>query len=86
MSTADIITGHETRATKLSSQRQRAWVVVLGDFGRSPRMQYHAMSLAEQVRREQPRQPRRNKSRMRSKLSGIHALISCAAPALRPLA
>ena len=27
-----------------------AWVVVLGEFGRSPRMQYHALSLAEQVR------------------------------------
>lgn len=25
------------------------WVVVLGDFGRSPRMQYHALSLAQQV-------------------------------------
>jgi len=25
------------------------WVVVLGDFGRSPRMQFHALSLAEQV-------------------------------------
>ncbi|KAA6426965.1 MAG: glycosyltransferase domain-containing protein [Trebouxia sp. A1-2] len=25
------------------------WVVVLGDFGRSPRMQYHAISLSEQV-------------------------------------
>lgn len=32
------------------SRRGRAWVVVLGDFGRSPRMQYHALSLAEQVR------------------------------------
>ena len=29
---------------------KRAWVVVLGDFGRSPRMQYHTLSLAEQVR------------------------------------
>ena len=25
------------------------WVVVLGDVGRSPRMQYHAVSLSEQV-------------------------------------
>ncbi|KAL0029779.1 hypothetical protein WJX79_009975 [Trebouxia sp. C0005] len=25
------------------------WVVVLGDFGRSPRMQYHAISLSEQA-------------------------------------
>ena len=25
------------------------WVIVLGDFGRSPRMQFHALSLAEQV-------------------------------------
>lgn len=28
----------------------RAAVVVLGDIGRSPRMQYHALSLAHQVR------------------------------------
>ena len=28
---------------------KRVWVVVLGDFGRSPRMQYHALSLATQV-------------------------------------
>lgn len=27
----------------------RACVVVLGDLGRSPRMQYHALSLARQV-------------------------------------
>ncbi len=26
-----------------------AWVVVLGDFGRSPRMQNHACSLSRQV-------------------------------------
>lgn len=26
---------------------QRVWVVVLGDFGRSPRMQYHALSLCQ---------------------------------------
>ena len=30
------------------SQRKRAWVVVLGDVGRSPRMQYHALSLCQQ--------------------------------------
>jgi beta-1,4-mannosyltransferase len=30
--------------------RGRVWVVVLGDFGRSPRMQYHTLSLASQVR------------------------------------
>jgi beta-1,4-mannosyltransferase len=29
--------------------RQRVQVVVLGDFGRSPRMQYHALSLADQA-------------------------------------
>ena len=29
--------------------RPCVWVVVLGDFGRSPRMQYHALSLADQV-------------------------------------
>lgn len=29
--------------------RRRAAVVVLGDLGRSPRMQYHALSLANQV-------------------------------------
>eukprot|EP00884_Botryococcus_braunii_P002445 jgi/Botrbrau1/12200/Bobra.0186s0105.1 len=27
----------------------RVWVVVLGDFGRSPRMQYHTLSLARQA-------------------------------------
>jgi urease alpha subunit len=27
------------------SQRGVLWVVVLGDFGRSPRMQYHCLSL-----------------------------------------
>jgi len=27
----------------------RAQVVVMGDFGRSPRMQYHALSLAQQA-------------------------------------
>lgn len=31
------------------AKRGRATVVVLGDLGRSPRMQYHALSLAEQV-------------------------------------
>ena len=30
--------------------RGRVQVVVLGDFGRSPRMQYHALSLAKQAR------------------------------------
>lgn len=30
-------------------KRGRACVVVLGDLGRSPRMQYHALSLARQV-------------------------------------
>ncbi|XP_054815088.1 UDP-glycosyltransferase TURAN isoform X1 [Prosopis cineraria] len=33
-------------------RRGRACVVVLGDVGRSPRMQYHALSLANQVRLE----------------------------------
>ncbi|KAL6546199.1 hypothetical protein OROMI_021920 [Orobanche minor] len=32
-----------------TSHRGRAAVVVLGDFGRSPRMQYHALSLANQA-------------------------------------
>lgn len=27
----------------------RAWVVVLGDVGRSPRMQYHTLSLCKTV-------------------------------------
>lgn len=31
-------------------KRGRACVVVLGDIGRSPRMQYHSLSLARQVR------------------------------------
>ena len=30
-------------------RKGRVWVVVLGDFGRSPRMQNHALSLAQQV-------------------------------------
>jgi beta-1,4-mannosyltransferase len=30
-------------------RRGKACVVVLGDIGRSPRMQYHALSLANQV-------------------------------------
>jgi hypothetical protein len=30
-------------------RRRRVQVVVLGDFGRSPRMQYHALSLASQA-------------------------------------
>lgn len=30
-------------------RRNRVCVVVLGDIGRSPRMQYHALSLARQV-------------------------------------
>jgi beta-1,4-mannosyltransferase len=30
-------------------KRGRACVVVLGDLGRSPRMQYHALSLARQA-------------------------------------
>ncbi len=29
--------------------RRRVWVVVLGDFGRSPRMQYHTQSLCKAV-------------------------------------
>ena len=36
------------RATAPARAR-RAQVVVLGDFGRSPRMQYHALSLADQA-------------------------------------
>ncbi|KAG9155386.1 hypothetical protein Leryth_017914 [Lithospermum erythrorhizon] len=34
---------------KMKLLRNRAAVVVLGDFGRSPRMQYHALSLARQA-------------------------------------
>lgn len=33
----------------MRGKRGRACVVVLGDLGRSPRMQYHALSLARQV-------------------------------------
>ena len=33
----------------MARPRKRVWVVVLGDFGRSPRMQYHTMSLDTQV-------------------------------------
>lgn len=32
----------------------RAWVVVLGDVGRSPRMQYHTSSLCKTVRGKKP--------------------------------
>ncbi len=35
---------------KMIGKRGRAAVVVMGDLGRSPRMQYHALSLARQVR------------------------------------
>ena len=31
---------------------RRAWVMVLGDVGRSPRMQYHTSSLCKTVRQE----------------------------------
>ncbi len=34
---------------KRGMRKGRVWVVVLGDFGRSPRMQNHALSLAQQV-------------------------------------
>ncbi|PIA24716.1 hypothetical protein AQUCO_71800001v1, partial [Aquilegia coerulea] len=37
---------------KKMGRRNRAAVVVLGDFGRSPRMQYHALSLARQANLE----------------------------------
>ncbi|PIA29391.1 hypothetical protein AQUCO_06000040v1 [Aquilegia coerulea] len=37
---------------KMMSKRNRAAVVVLGDLGRSPRMQYHALSLARQANLE----------------------------------
>jgi len=44
------VTGREMADTHSGSPgRPRAAVVVLGDVGRSPRMQYHALSLAEQV-------------------------------------
>ncbi|CAI0420467.1 unnamed protein product [Linum tenue] len=36
----------------MSNKRGRACVVVLGDIGRSPRMQYHALSLANQANLE----------------------------------
>jgi hypothetical protein len=38
-----------TGEVSLMEKRGRAAVVVLGDIGRSPRMQYHALSLAKQV-------------------------------------
>lgn len=34
----------------MGGRRDTAWVVVLGDFGRSPRMQYHAISLLQTTR------------------------------------
>ena len=38
-----------TTNTSNKKQRKKATVVVLGDFGRSPRMQYHALSLLTQA-------------------------------------
>ena len=32
----------------MMSSKRRACVVVLGDIGRSPRMQYHALSLTKE--------------------------------------
>ena len=39
---------HRQVARQKAAPRGRVAVVVLGDFGRSPRMQYHALSLADQ--------------------------------------
>ena len=39
-----------TAMAEATERRKRAAVVVLGDIGRSPRMQYHSLSLANQVR------------------------------------
>ena len=36
------------------SKRTCVWVIVLGDLGRSPRMQYHALSLCNTVRIREP--------------------------------
>ncbi|XP_062169900.1 UDP-glycosyltransferase TURAN isoform X1 [Alnus glutinosa] len=41
--------GKKGEEEKKIGRRGRACVVVLGDLGRSPRMQYHALSLARQV-------------------------------------
>jgi hypothetical protein len=41
--------GQKGEEEKKIKRRGRACVVVLGDLGRSPRMQYHALSLARQV-------------------------------------
>ncbi|CAN6285476.1 unnamed protein product [Urochloa humidicola] len=38
-----------TATTMAAGRRKRAAVVVLGDIGRSPRMQYHSLSLANQA-------------------------------------
>ena len=38
-----------TGQSKAGHGRKRVLVVVLGDLGRSPRMQYHSLSLAQQV-------------------------------------
>jgi hypothetical protein len=48
MSSSGAPAGKAKHTAELVEQK-RAWVVVLGDFGRSPRMQYHTLSLAEQV-------------------------------------
>ena len=52
ISDSGALAGHAKHAAEVD-ERKRVWVVVLGDFGRSPRMQYHTLSLAEQVWRQQ---------------------------------
>lgn len=42
-------TANNSICTGMPVHGKRALVVVLGDFGRSPRMQYHSVSLAQQV-------------------------------------
>jgi hypothetical protein len=40
---------HDEFKDKKKGERRRAAIVVLGDIGRCPRMQYHALSLSKQV-------------------------------------
>ncbi len=50
-STPHVLIDHtvKVRINLRKMRNNTTWVVVLGDFGRSPRMQYHAVSLSEQV-------------------------------------
>ena len=50
--------GGTTQARAAGTQSMRTAVIVLGDLGRSPRMQYHAVSLADGRKRCRSDRPR----------------------------